>query len=386
MKYKQLTIFLVILALVISVVILFVTNYRDKPPTASIDDPLYLLTQEGAADTEDIVVVAENLNIPWDLAFLPTGEILVTERPGNLLIIKPGGERSVIAVDNIQDQGEGGLLGLTLHPDFVNNNFLYLYKTVRNNQGETINQVWRYRYSDNELTEARLILDNIPGGVYHDGGRLAFGPDNFLYISTGDATIPSLAQDINSLAGKILRVDDEGNPLTDNPFYEQDGLSVYIWSYGHRNPQGLAWDGAGQLWQTEHGRSGNASGLDELNLIIPGANYGWPDSEGDRVLAGTVGPVKHSGASTTWAPASLAYFNGSLFFGGLRGETLYQAVLEGEKVVDFREHGQRLWGRIRTVKLGPDNYLYITTSNTDGRGQVKAGDDKIIKIRGAFFD
>ena len=200
-----------------------------------------------------------------------------------------------------------------------------------------------------------------------------------LYITTGDAGKSSLAQDKNSLAGKILRVRDDGSIPDENPF----GNEVY--SYGHRNPQGLTWDDDGNLWSTEHGRSGALSGLDELNLIRPGENYGWPTIQGDEKRFDMNTPIINSGPDVTWAPASALYWDGSIFFGGLRGETLYEAQLQNGIIVGLKSHFKKEFGRIRTVALGPDGMFYITTSNRDGRGTVRDGDDKIIRLNPAQF-
>jgi len=321
---------------------------------------------------DDIEVVAEGLKIPWDLVFLPDGHILVTERVGNLKRI--GDEIIDIPLSAAKHAGEGGLLGIALHPDFVNNNFLYLYLTAQSDEG-LINRVERYRFINNELKDREIIIDNIPGAKYHDGGKIVFGPDNLLYITTGDAGQENLAQDLNSVAGKVLRLNDDGSVPADNPFRTK------VYSYGHRNSQSLTWDVQGRLWSTEHGRSGIKSGLDELNLIEPGRNYGWPQIEGDEVQDQMESPAIQSGPDITWAPAGAAYLNGSIFFGGLRGESLYQASATGEVLAHF----QGEYGRIRAVVVGPDGFLYITTSNTDGRGRVQDGDDKIIKINPDIF-
>jgi glucose/arabinose dehydrogenase len=316
------------------------------------------------------IVIAEGLNIPWDIAFLPSGDLLVTERAGTLLRI--GADKKLFPINGVRHIGEGGLLGIALHPQFPTNHWIYVYLTA--NEGGTVtNRVERYRFENDELTDRTDILTGIPGAIYHDGGRMAFGPDGDLYITTGDATREQNAQDTNSLAGKILRISDDGSIPSDNPFDNA------VYSYGHRNPQGLAWDDKEQLWSTEHGRSGVQSGFDELNLIEKGKNYGWPVIEGSETKEGMVSPVLHSGASSTWAPASAVYHDGSIFFGGLRGEALYEAMITGD-TPELKTHFERMYGRIRTVIIGPEGDFYITTSNRDGRGSPVKADDRIIRI------
>jgi len=358
-------------------------NIAHQPsPTSSITGPIDI--EEGVVSPEtqepddgpDIEIVAENLEIPWEVAFLPNGELLVTERPGRLL--KIGKDRKVYEISGVRHVGEGGLLGLALHPDFENNQFLYLYLTSTK-AGQIVNRVERYRLENDSLTNREVILEGIAGAPNHDGGRIEFGPDGYLYITTGDAERSSLSQDTSSLNGKILRVDGDGSIPSSNPF----GNPVY--SYGHRNVQGITWDEKGRLWATEHGRSGILSGLDELNLIEKGKNYGWPDIQGDETKEGMVLPVIHSGASETWAPAGAEFINGSIFFVGLRGSTLYQAIIENENVTTLVKHFEDEYGRLRVVRLGPDGYLYITTSNQDGRGPPRQGDDKIIRIHPRIF-
>ncbi len=315
-------------------------------------------------------IVAENLEIPWEIAFLPNGEFLVTERPGRLL--KIGATRAVIPIDGVRHTGEGWLLGMALHPFFENNQWVYLYLTTKTENGLR-NRVERYRLVGDHVEDRTVILDNIPGASFHDGGRIAFGPDGLLYITTGDASVPGNAQDKRSLAGKILRVRDDGS-IPDNPF----GTAVY--SYGHRNPQGLAWDSEGRLWATEHGRSGVQSGLDELNLVEPGANYGWPVIQGDEERAWMRRPVIHSGSDETWAPSGAIMERDRIWFAGLRGEALYEAVLDGKQVKELKVHLREKYGRLRTVRVGSDGYFYLLTSNRDGRGTVREGDDKIIRV------
>ena len=318
----------------------------------------------------DRSVVAENLEIPWDIAFLPSGELLVTERPGILLRI--GEDRKQYPIEGVHHRGEGGLLGIALHPDFERNKLLYLYLTT-NDGSDVTNRIERYHFGNDELSDRTEILSNIPGSLYHDGGRMAFGPDGFLYITTGDAGNSERSQDTSSLAGKILRIGDDGSIPADNPF----GNAIY--SYGHRNPQGLTWDQEGRLWSTEHGRSGVLSGYDELNLIEKGKNYGWPVIQGSETREGMLAPILHSGASDTWAPASALFYEGSIFFGGLKGEALYEVAIDDSPLGSV-PHLLHAYGRIRTVTLSPDGFFYLTTSNTDGRGDAAVTDDRIIRI------
>jgi glucose/arabinose dehydrogenase len=317
-------------------------------------------------------IVLENLNIPWEVAFLPDKSILITERGGNLL--KIGEERLAIPVSGVSHSGEDGLLGMVLDPQFTVNQNIYLYLTTQIN-GKIENRVERYKLVENNLSERIVIISGIPGSNNHDGGRIAFGPDGYLYITTGDAGDDDSAQDLSKLSGKILRINKDGLVPMDNPFDNE------IYSYGHRNPQGLAWDNLGNLWATEHGRSGVQSGFDEVNLIVKGGNYGWPEIEGTQRREGMISPVAQSGESKTWAPSGMVYSNGRLLFAGLRGEAVYSLKIENGKVIgEVTEHIAHQFGRIRTIVLGPDNLFYIITSNTDGRGNKKEGDDKLVKL------
>lgn len=318
-------------------------------------------------------VVAQDLTVPWEVVFLPDGDMLVSERPGTLRRI--GKNQQAYTIAGVQHVGEGGLLGVALHPKFTQLHYIYLYLTTASGNG-LVNRVERYKLTNDTLTDRTVVLADIPGERNHDGGRLAFGPDGYLYITAGDAGNDQSAQDTHALSGKILRIKDDGTIPPDNPF----GNAVY--SYGHRNPQGLAWDSSGQLWASEHGRSGaTTTGYDELNRIQKSGNYGWPLIQGDEARAGMIAPVVHSGSAETWAPASLAYHNGSLYFGGLRGQSLYQATIQPDgKHVQLTVHERERYGRLRAVTVGPGSFLYVTTSNRDGRGKPAAGDDKIIKV------
>lgn len=338
--------------------------------------PEGITIERGTAEKKSITIIAENLQIPWAVAFLPGGDLLVTERPGRLR--KIGGDGKVYDIEGVHHIGEGGLLGMALHPRFIENHWIYLYFTTAQD-GETKNRVERYTFENDRLFNKKIVIENIPGAIYHDGGRIAFGPDEYLYITTGDAGKSDLAQRTNSLAGKILRIQDDGSIPSDNPF------SNAVWSYGHRNSQGLAWDDQGNLWATEHGRSGVLSGFDELNIIEKGKNYGWPVIQGDERRAGMELPVAQSGPNETWAPAGALFWDGSIFFTGLRGEAIYEAHIIGEKQVSLTIHFHKEFGRIRELTRGSDGDFYITTSNTDDRGTPKPEDDKIIRIDPKVF-
>lgn len=364
---------------VVGLVILGVVVWWQMPRVSTPEQAPAYVASDGAAESGEsadeaplVEVVAENLTIPWEIVFLPDGELLVTERPGNVLLLRQG---VTIPLEGIRHVGEGGLLGAALHPDFVENNFIYFYQTTETDSGIK-NRIVRYTLDGQELVFDQVILTDMPGARYHDGGRLAFGPDDMLYATVGDATNADSAQDTSTIAGSIIRLTPEGEIPEDNPLPDS-----YIYSYGHRNPQGIAWSAGGQLWSSEHGRSVGGSGFDEINLIEAGANYGWPDSQGDEVAAGTVAPVRHSTADVTWAPGGLAYYEGRLFMPGLRGETLYEAELSGNTITNWKEHLVGEYGRLRTVQLGPDGLLYLLTSNRDGRGDTPdENDDKIIRI------
>lgn len=331
-----------------------------------------------------VQTVADNLTIPWSIDWLPNGDAIFTERNGNLRIIQ-NGELQDIPLLSLSVAGvEGGMLGVSVDPDFAENNFIYLYYTY-NEFFSTQNKLVRYHYNGGTLAEDRVLLDGIPGGPFHDGGRIQFGPDGKLYITTGDAGDPNLSQDLNSLAGKILRINSDGTIPGDNPW---SGSPIY--SIGHRNPQGIDWDGDGNLVATEHGPSGwRGVAHDELNLIIPGSNYGWPDVIGDEVLEGALNPILHTGYDT-WAPSGGEFYNGDkipqwtgkYFVATLRGAHLHMVDfdLENNKVISNEKLFQDDFGRLRDVQTGPDGYLYILTSNKDGRGFPDRYDDRILRI------
>lgn len=328
--------------------------------------------------SDDFKVIATGLKVPWGMRFLPDGSLLVTERQGTLKRIAPDGAvRQVSGLAGTRQVGEGGLLGLAIHPHFDQNHWIYVYQTTDTPAGLR-NRVLRYRFENDALTEPTTIVQNIPASAEHDGGALAFGPDGRLYIGTGDAGQDSSAQDLGALAGKILRLNDDASIPSTNPF------GTPVWSYGHRNVEGLAFDGKGRLWATEHGRSGLQTGLDELNLVEAGADYGWPTIEGDETSPGLRPAAIHSGPTEPWAPAGIASFDQSVLFGGLRGEALYQAKVDTTPI-QVLSHFEGDFGRIRAVAVGPDRMLYLATSNTDGRGLPRPGDDRIIRVNPGKF-
>ena len=332
-----------------------------------------------------VETVVDGLNIPWELVFAPDDSIYFTERDGKLWHIEDDGTLKLIAEFPASNTYEGGLLGLALDPDFEKNNFLYLYQTYVEFPSHQ-NKVVRFTISNDHLKDEVILIDNIPGALWHDGGRIHFGPDGMLYISTGDAINPSLSQDIKSLAGKILRINNDGTIPDDNPF---ENSSVF--SYGHRNPQGFDWHPESKiLVATEHGPSGERGRAhDEVNVIYSGKNYGWPEIIGDETREGLENPIIHTG-DATWAPSGAAFYDsqnildwyGKYFVATLRGEHLrmLDLDLENNQVKSSTALFSGEFGRLRSANMSPEGDLYILTSNQDGRGDPTSNDDRILKI------
>jgi aldose sugar dehydrogenase len=347
------------------------------PPTTPPSE--VFTTTDGVRFIVDPVVA--NLEIPWSMAFAPDGRLFVTERPGRVRILDITTRASELALtlDDVYTAGEAGLLGVALDPQFAQTRFVYLYYSARLPSGGGVNRVVRYREAGSRLGERAVLLDGIPASTIHDGGRIKFGPDGLLYFSAGDAANMNFAQDLGSLAGKILRITRDGTTPRDNPF----GSPVY--SYGHRNPQGFDWHPAtGDLWATEHGNIGN----DEVNVIDAGANYGWPRIEANQTMAGMRTPITFY--PTAIAPSGASFYRGdrfprfanNLFAGTLRGTHLLRLVpATGSRSIASQEMllNDR-FGRIRDVIPGPDGYLYFCTNNRDGRGSPIATDDRILRI------
>jgi len=365
MRIKNL-VFLLLLILICFGLIHFFDGKLEKKNFDIVKPSVTNLVPEKNSPIQEILT---NLEVPWQILFLPNGNILITERPGKLVLFDSN-RSTRIDVAGVKSIGEGGLLGAILHPNFSNNEFIYLYYTMQEGTDLT-NRIYRYKFDGTSLREETLILQGILGSSNHDGGRIAFGPDGFLYITTGDAQNTALSQDIASLNGKVLRVTDTGSVPEDNPFVNA------VYSYGHRNPQGLAWDEEEHLWLTEHGPSGADSGWDELNLIEKGKNYGWPLIKGDMIREDMVAPIINSGSNDTWAPSGAVYYEGKIFFAGLRGEALYEFNIATKNLTP---HFKNEFGRIRDVALGPDKALYIVTNNLDGRGSPGPSDDRLIRI------
>ena len=327
---------------------------------------------DGNNTRSGVQVLAENLDVPWAIDIAEDGRLFFTERTGRIMAIDRNGSllSDPVAYINVMQNSESGLLGLALHPNFTENHLLYVYHTYSNDSA-VLNQVLMLTENDNKIVESKVIIDNIPAADRNDGGRIKFGPDGKLYVATGDARQPELAQDAGSLAGKILRLNSDGSIPEDNPF---EGSPVY--SYGHRNIQGLAWHPlTGDLYASEHGLEGN----DEINLINPGTNYGWPieDCNAEKFEKPIVcfNPAIAPAGMTFAVSNSLGYQN-DILLATLKAQHIRLIDLES----DAESNILTGFGRIRDVVEAPDGSLYVTTSNKDGRAVPTQDDDKILRI------
>ena len=336
-----------------------------------------------------VETVASGLEVPWGFAFLPNGNLLFTERPGRVRIVENGKLRAepVFTVPDVEPSGESGLMDISLHPDFARNGFVYL-SYAYNKDGRFV-RITRHKFADRKFTEPKTIIENIPAAQFHAGTRARFGPDGKLFITTGDSTDRTLAQKPDSLAGKTLRLNDDGTVPKDNPFVSTAGTRPETWTFGHRNAQGLAWQpGTNLMFQTEHGPSGfdGPGGGDEVNIVERGKNYGWPTIHHKLTQAGLESPLLEY--TPACAPASAAFYNGTVFtafkgnffLGCLRGARLIRVTLNGRNVVSQEDLLSGAFGRIREVAEGPDGYIYFSTSNRDGRGSAAKDDDRIMRL------
>lgn len=328
-----------------------------------------------------IEVIAENLFVPWAIDISNNGKIYFTERLGTVRIIENGKlkeEPLIRFTSPFISKGEDGLMGIALDPNHLENNYIYVMHSYL--EGNKIyNRVVRLIERNNNAFIDKIILDKIPGGEFHNGGRIKIGKDKKLYISTGDAENPNLAQDVRSLAGKILRIELDGSIPRDNPIKNSP-----IYSLGHRNPQGLAWNSSNMLYESEHGQTAH----DEINIIKPGANYGWPLVQGDETSneIKVQSPFIQSG-DITWAPSGMTFINkgpwiGKLLVANLHGEQLLVISLDskGTLVTNIDSLFKNKYGRLREAIQSEEGSIYITTSNRDGRGNINFGDDKIIRL------
>jgi glucose/arabinose dehydrogenase len=336
-------------------------NEATSTPTATTSTPTAEPGPVVPTAFEDLVT---GLDVPWGLAFLPDGSALVSERDSARIrqVTASGQVTEVGTVPDVVAQNEGGLLGLAVPPGSLT---VFAYLTTAED-----NRVVRMSFDGGALGQPEVVIDGIPKAGNHNGGRLAFGPDGMLYVSTGDATQPDRAQDLESLGGKILRLSPDGAVPADNPF-----AGSPVFSYGHRNVQGLAFDQDGRLWASEFGQHT----WDELNLIEAGGNYGWPVVEGvgddDRFIE----PVAQWPTDEA-SPSGIAYVRDTVFLASLRGERLWQVPVPDGVAGTPTEFAPGEFGRLRAAALAPDGSLWVLTNNTDGRGEPRDGDDRILRV------
>ncbi len=316
----------------------------------------------------DVTTVAARLDVPWGIAFLPDGAAVVSERDeARLLRVAAGGDVTVLAhLPQVVPTAEGGLLGVAVSPHYATDHEIYVYATTAQD-----NRVLRGTIAQFRSGHERPILTGIPRGEVHDGGRLAFGPDGKLYVTTGETGDGALAQDLRSLGGKILRLDPDGTVPADNPFPGSP-----VWTYGHRNVQGIAWDDQGRMWESEFGQDT----WDEINLIQRGHDYGWPTVEGTGQQPGMTNPRAVFSPDVA-SPSGLAFADGSLWMGALQGRATWRVPVGADGALGRPVAVRLADARTRTVVVAPDGSLWVTTSNRDGRGTPRANDDEILSIR-----
>lgn len=342
--------------------------------------------EESSREVEyKVTPYVSGLNIPWSIAFTGTNRGLVTERNGAIREIVNGtlNAEPLIQFSEVAAEGEAGLMGMTLHPEYNSNKYVYVCLAYDTN-GKIEDKVERLVDNGDEIVREKVIIDNIPAAQFHAGCRIKFGPDGKLYITTGDSSQKNLAQRTDSLAGKILRLNDDGTVPADNPF------GTPVWSLGHRNPQGIAWHASGTMFETEHGPSGfdGPGGGDELNVIKKGANYGWPVVSHEKSQPGMESaklvftPAEAPSGAIFYTGSVFPQFNNNLFFTALKGEGIFRIVVGSENPEEILSYEKLKIdvGRVRDVAQGPDGLIYFATSNRDGRGVANEGDDKIYRL------
>ena len=348
-----------------------------------------VLTSQSTQASFRVETVIPNLEIVWSIVWAPDGRMIFTERPGRVRVFENGKLRPepLFVVPDVEPRGESGLMSIALHPQFASNHLLYLSYAYHAN-GQLV-RVVRYRESPGGLTDRKVIIEGIPAAQFHAGCRLRFGPDNKLYITTGDATARELAQRLDSLAGKTLRLNDDGTVPADNPFVGRGNARSEIWIFGSRNAQGIDFQpGTNLLFETEHGPSGfdGPGGGDEVNILERGKNYGWPVIHHRATHEGMESPLLEY--TPACAPASGMFYRGSsfpqfkgnFFFGCLVGERIIRVTLNGRQVVSQENLLEHQYGRIRDLAEGPDGLIYFSTSNRDGRGRPAKDDDRILRL------
>jgi glucose/arabinose dehydrogenase len=346
-------------------------------------------TSQSSQTSFKVETVIPNLEIVWSIVWTPDGRMLFTERPGRVRVFENGKLRPqpLFVVPDVEPRGESGLMGIALHPQFASNHLLYLAYAYNSN-GQQV-RVARYRETPTGFVDRKVIIESIPAAQFHAGCRLRFGPDGKLYITTGDATDRQIAQQLNSLGGKTLRLNDDGSVPSDNPFVGKSDARPEIWTYGNRNGEGIDFQpGTNLLWETEHGPSGfdGPGGGDEVNILERGKNYGWPVIHHRATHEGMESPILEY--TPACAPASGMFYRGSqfpqfkgnFFFGCLRGERIIRVVTNGRQVVSQENLLEGKYGRIRDIAEGPDGYIYFSTSNRDGRGSPTSDDDRILRM------
>ena len=353
-------------------------------PTRPLNFETIRITVTEISDQVAAETVVERLEVPWALDFAPDGRIFVTERPGRIRIVQDGvlREEPFAVLAQVVSVSEAGLMGLALHPNFAENHHIFVCYSYHTPRGQINNRVARLTDDNGVGTDHRIILDRIPGARNHDGCALGFGPDQKLYVTTGDAQDADLAQDLDSLAGKVLRLEADGSVPDDNPFPES-----YVYTYGHRNPQGIDWHPlTGKLFIAEHGPDRD----DEVNILTPGNNYGWPVVTG-RASSDVFTPsvlsftptIAISGAAFYSGDKLQPSWEGNLVFAALKASQLHRVVFappEFQTVDSSQVLFNREFGRLRAVAVSPDGFLYFTTSNRDRRGDPRPGDDKLMRL------